>query len=62
MVSLPHADLLHLIKFDTDEFNRREACMKMLLDQIQKLILDFRKGEKLVANPDIIDALGFVLE
>jgi aminopeptidase N len=59
--SLPHADLLHLIKFDTDEFNRREACMKMLLDQIQKIILDSGKGEKLVANPDIISALGFVL-
>lgn len=59
--SLPHGDLLHLIKFDADEFNRREACMKMLLDQIQKLILDFAKGEKLQAHPDIIDALGFIL-
>jgi aminopeptidase N len=59
--NVTHADLLHLIKYDTDEFNRREACQKMLLDQVQKLILDFSANKKLIANPDIIEALGFVL-
>jgi aminopeptidase N len=59
--NVSNTDLLHLIKFDSDEFNRREACQKMLLDQIQKLILDFTDTKKLVANADIIDALGFVL-
>ncbi len=59
--TVTNADLLHLIKYDTDEFNRREACQKMLLDQIQKLILDFTNGKTLIANPEIIEALGFVL-
>jgi aminopeptidase N len=59
--TVAHADLLHLIKFDSDDFNRREACQKMLLDQMQKLILDYTNGKKLVPNPEIINALGVVL-
>ncbi len=59
--TVTNADLLHLIKYDTDEFNRREACQKMLLDQVQKLILDFTNKKTLIANPEIIEALGFVL-
>lgn len=61
----PHTELLHLIKFDTDEFNRREACLKMLLDQIQKLISQFNtqtvSTNSITVNPDIVSALGFVL-
>ncbi len=56
-----HSDLLHLIKYDTDDFNRRESCQKMLLDQIQHLITEFTEEKILSPNPDIIDALGIVL-
>ncbi len=51
------AELLHLIKFDTDAFNRREACFKMVLEELQRLIADSRK----TPNPEIIEALGFIL-
>ena len=56
-----NSDLLHLIKYDTDEFNRREACMKMLLDHARTLISDFTSQKTLTANPEIIQALGYVL-
>lgn len=56
-----NADLLHLIKFDTDPFNRRESCSKMLFDETQRLIADFQGKKDLVPQTEIINALGYVL-
>lgn len=56
-----NADLLHLIKFDTDAFNRRESCSKMLLEETQKLIANYQNKKDLVPNVEILNALGFVL-
>jgi len=58
----PNTDLVHLIKYDTDEFNRRESCSKMLMDEILKLILNDQKNIDLIPNSDIIQALGVVLQ
>jgi aminopeptidase N len=55
------AELLHLIKFDSDEFNRREAAYKMLLEELKRLVQAARAGQTLTARDSIVDALGFVL-
>ena len=60
--SRSNADLLHLIKFDTDAFNRRESCSKMLFDETTKLITAFQNKTELKPNPEIIQALGIVLK
>lgn len=49
------SDLYHLIKYDSDEFNRFEACQKMITEALQALIHDHD------LNPEVIDTLGFVL-
>lgn len=54
-------ELLHLIKFDSDNFNRREACFKMVLQELKRLIKNYKTNHTLTPNPEIIDALGHVL-
>lgn len=54
-------ELLHLIKYDSDSFNRREACYKMILEELKKLISSFNLNQKAIVNEDIVQALGFVL-
>jgi aminopeptidase N len=54
-------DLLSLIKFDSDAFNRREACMKMLLEETRRLISCYKNKTSMKTNPDVIEALGYVL-
>lgn len=54
-------DSLTLIKFDTDAFNRREACMKMLLEETRRLIACFKNKTELKTNSDVIEALGYIL-
>lgn len=49
-------DLYHLIKFDSDEFNRFENCQKMILEEVQSLIHDKD------LNPKVIEVLGSVLK
>lgn len=55
------AELLHLIKFDSDEFNRREAAYKMILEELKRLVQAARSGQATSAKESIVDALGFVL-
>lgn len=54
-------ELLHLIKFDSDAFNRREACFKMILQELQRLIADYHNKVNLSAKTDIVEALGYIL-
>ncbi|MFN3455415.1 MAG: aminopeptidase N, partial [Pseudobdellovibrio sp.] len=58
----PNADLLHLIKYDTDAFNKRESCSKMLFDETQKLIKMYNNKQDLRVNDEIINALGVVIK
>lgn len=59
--SASQAELLHLIKFDTDEFNRREAAYKMILEELKRLVQDHRQKKTLSVQSSIIEALGYVL-
>ena len=54
-------NLLHLIKFDVDEFNRREAGYKMNLQELRRLVAKAAAGTPLVAQAEVIEAVGFVL-
>lgn len=54
-------ELAHLIKYDSDSFNRREACYKMISQELQKLISDYSNKKNLSPNTQILDALGGVL-
>jgi aminopeptidase N len=55
------AELLHIIKFDKDSFNRREACFKMILQELRSLIADYHSKKELRPNPEIIEAIGYIL-
>ncbi len=55
------AELLHIIKFDKDSFNRREACFKMILQELRSLIADYHSKRELRPNPEIIEAIGYIL-
>ncbi len=55
------AELLHIIKLDKDSFNRREACFKMILQELRRLISDYRNKIELKPNTEIIEAMGYIL-
>ena len=55
------SELLHLVKFDTDPFNRREAVFKMALQELRRLISNFQARAPLLPKVDFIEALGFIL-
>lgn len=59
--NVSHADLIHLMKFDTDGFNRREACSQLLMNEFFRLIKTFTESKTIQPNPEIIQALGAVL-
>lgn len=55
-------ELLHLIKFDSDFFNRRESCYKMYLEELKNLISKIeKKTAPLTTSSALISALGAVL-
>ncbi len=56
------ADLLHQIKFDVDDFNRREAGYKMNLQELRRLVTNAIAGKTLAAQPEVIEAMGFVIK
>ena len=48
------------MKFDTDEFNRREASVKLLTGECLRLIDRLQNGQSVKrsdVNPEIIEAL-----
>ena len=53
--------LLCLIKYDSDAFNKREACNKMLKDELMRLIQDHTNNKSLHVDQKIVDALTVVL-
>lgn len=56
------SELLHLIRYDSDAFNRREAVYKMLLQELGRLIAMAKNHRPLKADPEVISALGYVLQ
>lgn len=59
--NVPHSDLIHLMKFDTDGFNRREACSQLLMTEFFRLIKAYTESKKAQPNSEIIHALGAIL-
>jgi aminopeptidase N len=55
------SELLHLIKYDSDSFNRREASFKMILQELQRLIGKYHAKTDLNPKTEIIEALGHIL-
>lgn len=54
-------ELVHLIKYDSDSFNRREATYKMILEELRRLISNFRNSTPVQTSNVILEALGSVL-
>jgi aminopeptidase N len=54
-------ELLHLIRHDTDAFNRREAIYKMLLEELRRLIRHKKKSTSAEVELSVISAMGSVL-
>lgn len=55
------SELLHLIKYDSDSFNRREAAYKMNLQELRRLIRSARTNKSLEVNSSIVEAVGFII-
>jgi aminopeptidase N len=55
------AEILHLIKYDQDWFNRRESVFKMTLQEMRRLIAEHQSGRESLVSEDVINALGFIL-
>lgn len=58
----PTSELIHLIKHDTDAFNKYEISQKIVLTEMKRLIAAAKKGIAAEANLDIIHSLGSVLK
>lgn len=59
-----NAEYIHLMKFDTDEFNRREASVKLLTGECMRLIDRLEQGQSAKTsdvNPEIIESMRTVL-
>lgn len=56
------ADLLHLMKYDNDPYNKWEACNRLVTKELKRLIAEDEKGNNLVADKALIDILKDVLE
>lgn len=55
-------DLLHLIKYDSDAFNRRESMYKMILEELHRLNLEAQNSSgSLKTQPAVIEAMGAIL-
>jgi aminopeptidase N len=55
-------DLLHLMHYDNDPYNKWEACNRLITKEMQRLIAAAEAGKDLVLNPDLISTLGDVLQ
>ena len=55
------SDLIHLIKYDTDAFNKYEISQKIVFTEMRRLMSGIKKGIAAEADVDIIHSLGSVL-
>ncbi len=54
-------ELIHLIKFDSDEFNRYEIAQKLVLCEVRRIIQKLQANSAVTADMDIVHSLGTVL-
>lgn len=57
----PSSDLIHLLRYDPDGFNRYEASQKLFLDWMVATYLALEKGQRPTNQPEIIKAIEHVL-
>lgn len=55
------ADLIHLMKYDTDAFNRWDAGQKLALSVMSRLINDYQQDRPLFLQNELIDAYAYVI-
>lgn len=55
------ADLVHQMKYDTDDYNRRDACTQLILNESSRLIQNALENKELNVNSELIEALGVIL-
>lgn len=55
------SQLLHLIKYDTDAFNKYEIAQKIVLLEVRRIIAQIKKSEPVDVQLDIIHSIGSVL-
>lgn len=53
--------LIHLIKFDSDPFNRYEIAQKLVLSEVRRIIQKLQANLTIKVDMDIVHALGTVL-
>lgn len=59
-----NSEYIHLMKFDSDEFNRRESSVKLLTGECLRLIDRLQSGQSVKAtdvNPEIVEAMKTVI-
>tara|TARA_R110000868_G_scaffold218576_1_gene468875 strand:+ start:14592 stop:17240 length:2649 start_codon:yes stop_codon:yes gene_type:complete len=61
-MSQSNEDLLHLMKYDTDGYNRWEACDRLVTNELKKLVADVQNGNEPIMNTDLIQILKTVLD
>ncbi|MCL6272094.1 aminopeptidase N [Sansalvadorimonas sp. 2012CJ34-2] len=54
-------DLVFLMSYDEDGFNRWDSCQRLAIDIIMELVGKVQKGEELVLDSSLIEAFGKVL-
>lgn len=54
-------DLLHLMAYDTDPYNKWEACDRLMTAELKRLVAEEEAGRSLVLNPSLISTLQDVL-
>lgn len=54
-------DLIHLIKFDSNAFNKYEIAQKIILNEVRRLIKQIKNSEASEVQTEIIHSLGSVL-
>ncbi len=58
---LPDADLIFLMKHDSDAVNAWDAGQKLMIREILRLVDQVQKNQTLQLNADLVEAFGFVL-
>ncbi|MFT7432944.1 MAG: aminopeptidase N [Alphaproteobacteria bacterium] len=55
-------DLLHLMKHDTDGYNRWEACDRLMTNELKRMITEAGKGKKPILDPVLIEVFSDILD
>ena len=57
-----NADLIHILKYETDEFNKYDACQLLYKKEIFNLIECYEKDQSYEVSKDLIHALNSIID